>query len=105
MRVESFLLGFVLVLIGSVSYAQKNTDSLQRQLQKNQIKIEALPYYSFGKGVGFTSPDSLFQFNIRFRMQNRATFEFNNNQTQEISAQIRRLRLRFDGYVGSPQFT
>src|SRR5690606_22221962 len=72
---------------------------------KNQIKIEALPYYSFGKGVGLTSPDSLFQFNIRFRMQNRATFEFNDNQTQEISAQIRRLRLRFDGYVGSPQFT
>lgn len=105
MRVKSFLLGFVLVLIGSVSYAQKNTDSLQRQLQKNQIKIEALPYYSFGKGVGLTSPDSLFQFNIRFRMQNRATFEFNDDQTQEISAQIRRLRLRFDGYVGSPQFT
>src|SRR5690606_7312196 len=34
----------------------------------------ALPYYSYGKGLGLTSPDSIFQLNIRFRMQNRLTY-------------------------------
>lgn len=62
-------------------------------------KIEVLPYYNFGKGVGITSPDSLFQFNIRFRMQNRLHIE-----DSQYEAKIRRLRLRFDGYVGNPNF-
>lgn len=105
MKHHVFLLLLGLLLGSTGSYAQQVTDSIQREIQKNQIKIEALPYYSFGKGVGLTSPDSLFQFNIRFRMQNRATFAFEEDQPDEISAQIRRLRLRFDGYVGSPQFT
>jgi len=61
-----------------------------------------LPYYNFGKGVGLTSPDSLFQFNIRFRMQNRVTYTNNEDQDPTFDGQIRRLRLRFDGYVGDP---
>ncbi|MDD1524972.1 porin [Riemerella anatipestifer] len=69
-----------------------------------QLHLEALPYYSFGKGVGITSPDSLFQFNIRFRMQNRLEADFNDNRNTEYKAAIRRLRLRFDGYVGNPRF-
>ncbi|MDY3548220.1 porin [Riemerella anatipestifer] len=69
-----------------------------------QLHLEALPYYSFGKGVGITSPDSLFQLNIRFRMQNRLEADFNNHRNTEYKAAIRRLRLRFDGYVGNPKF-
>lgn len=60
---------------------------------------DALPYYNFGKGVGITSPDSLFQLNTRFRMQNRLHVE-----DSQYEAKIRRLRLRFDGYVGNPKF-
>jgi len=69
------------------------------------LRMSVLPYYNFGKGLGLTSPDSIFQFNIRFRMQNRATY-FHQEDAEEdkISAEIRRLRLRFDGYVGSPKF-
>lgn len=78
--------------------------SATAQSDNNDLKISALPYYNFGKGLGLTSPDSLFQFNIRFRMQNRATFYSNEGQEQYINAQIRRLRLRFDGFVGDPRF-
>lgn len=68
------------------------------------IDISNLPYYNFGKGVGLTSPDSLFQFNIRFRLQNRITYINNEDQDIAFDGQIRRLRLRFDGFVGDPKF-
>lgn len=68
----------------------------------NDIKLSALPYYSYGKGLGITSPDSIFKLNIRFRMQNRVTYINNDNEDPGYEAMIRRLRLRFDGYVGDP---
>lgn len=70
----------------------------------NDIKLSVLPYYNFGRGLGMTSPDSLFQLNIRFRMQNRAEFTEDEEGEASIGAYVRRLRLRFDGYVGSPKF-
>lgn len=70
----------------------------------NDLKLSALPYYSYGKGLGLTSPDSLFQLNIRFRMQNRVTYIENEGEETAYDGQIRRLRLRFDGYVGDPRF-
>ncbi len=69
----------------------------------NDIKLSALPYYNYGKGLGLTSPDSLFQFNIRFRMQNRMTYLADEGEEPAYEALIRRLRLRFDGYVGDPK--
>lgn len=76
---------------------------LYSQKQK-EVDISNLPYYNFGKGVGLTSPDSIFQFNIRFRMQNRMSMIQNEGKELAFDGQIRRLRLRFDGYVGSPSF-
>jgi phosphate-selective porin OprO and OprP len=70
----------------------------------NDLRLSSLPYYSFGRGLGLTSPDSLFQLNIRFRMQNRATYINNEGEEVGYDGQIRRLRLRFDGYVGDPRF-
>lgn len=70
----------------------------------NDIRLSTLPYYSYGKGIGLTSPDSLFQFNIRFRMQNRATYFKNDGERGAYGAEIRRLRLRFDGFVVNPKF-
>lgn len=77
---------------------------IKKTTKDNDLKLSALPYYNYGKGVGLTSPDSIFQFNIRFRMQNRATYIQNESEDGAIDAQIRRLRLRFDGYVGNPHF-
>jgi phosphate-selective porin OprO/OprP len=89
-----------LVFLSHLCYAQITKPSKQ----DNDIKLTSLPYYSFGKGVGITSPDSLFQFNIRFRMQNRLTYYENEGEQSYYEAQIRRLRLRFDGFVGNPKF-
>lgn len=90
----------LIILIGFSAVAQ----DIKKTTTDNDLKLSALPYYNYGKGLGITSPDSIFQFNIRFRMQNRATYIQNEDEDGAISGEIRRLRLRFDGYVGDPRF-
>jgi len=85
----------------AANYAQV---TIKRTTDDNDIKLSTLPYYSYGKGLGLTSPDSIFQLNIRFRMQNRVTYIDNEGEKPAYDGQIRRLRLRFDGYVGNPKF-
>ena len=92
---------FFFFLLFTAGFAQV---SIKPTKQDNDLKLSALPYYSFGKGIGITSPDSLYQLNIRFRMQNRVTYLENEGSQAAYDAQIRRLRLRLDGYVGSPKF-
>ncbi len=89
------------IMMGFLAFPQKeNTVE-----EDKDLRFSVLPYYNFGKGVGMTSPDSIFQLNIRFRMQNRATYLSEEGaEEDEINAEIRRLRLRFDGYVGDPRF-
>lgn len=97
---KKLILTALFLFFGLTSFAQIiKYDSVDMERQH-----AALPYYSYGKGLGLTSPDSIFQLNIRFRMQNRATFNHFEDDEESIDAQIRRLRLRFDGYVGSPDF-
>jgi hypothetical protein len=90
-----------LVVFASAVSAQENINQTK---QDNDLQLSVLPYYSFGKGIGITSPDSLYQFNIRFRMQNRVTYIENEGENGAYDGQIRRLRLRFDGYIGNPKF-
>lgn len=87
------------------SLIEKDTKILVSKEKLKELHLDALPYYSFGKGVGITSPDSLYQFNIRFRMQNRFSV-IDNDEDEKIGYEgyIRRLRLRFDGFVGNPKF-
>lgn len=103
MKTKNFIL-LLIVCFPFLGNAQKVEDSIKKVID-NDIRLSALPYYNYGRGLGLTSADSLFQFNIRFRMQNRASFHFDEDEETEVSAQIRRLRLRFDGYVGDPRFT
>lgn len=58
------------------------------------------------EGINF-SKDSLFLMNLRFRMQSRAGFNTISGDDlgiDEFEMRVRRLRLRFDGYVLSPRF-
>jgi phosphate-selective porin OprO/OprP len=91
----------LLLLLSASLYSQV---TIIQNKQDNDIKLTTLPYYSFGKGIGITSPDSLFQLNIRFRMQNRVTYLEEEGENGAYDGQVRRLRLRFDGYVGNPKF-
>ncbi|MDL5046382.1 porin [Oscillatoria amoena NRMC-F 0135] len=68
--------------------------------------ISPSPYFTFGRGLGIISPDSLFLLNIRFRMQNRAAFTTNSDTdltVDQVEARVRRLRLRFDGFIYTPK--
>lgn len=91
----------LILFLGFTALAQVE---IKKATGDNDLKLSALPYYNYGKGLGITSPDSIFQFNIRFRMQNRATYLQNEGEDGAVDGQIRRLRLRFDGYVGNPKF-
>lgn len=95
---KNVILFLSFLIIPQIYYAQ------EAKKNEEEFKIAALPYYSYGKGLGMTSPDSLFQLNIRFRMQNRVTYFQNDHESNTYEAQIRRLRLRLDGYVGDPRF-
>jgi hypothetical protein len=67
-----------------------------------------LPYFTYGKGLGITAPDSTFSINLRFRIQNRALFETESTtdlSVTEVEARVRRARLRFDGFVWSKKLT
>ncbi|WP_225034969.1 porin [Winogradskyella sp. SM1960] len=89
---NKYIIGILFLALSQIAIAQDNND----------IKLSALPYYSYGKGLGITSPDSIFKLNIRFRMQNRLTYLNNDEEDDGYEAMIRRMRLRFDGYVGDP---
>ncbi|HUH51102.1 MAG TPA: porin [Flavobacterium sp.] len=95
----------VLVFFLALGFQSFSQIEKPKELSRN-FELSTLPYYNFGKGVGITSPDSLFEFNIRFRMQNRLAYVHKDDAEVEdkIEAETRRLRLRFDGYVGDPRF-
>lgn len=64
-----------------------------------------VPYFTFGQGIGIQPSDSSYSFNLRFRMQNRAGFTFEEGEATDIEARVRRLRLRFDGFVLNPRIS
>ncbi|MCC5946699.1 MAG: porin [Bernardetiaceae bacterium] len=83
---------FISLFLGVSSWVVAQTESDQRPLLNVQ------------DGLGF-SKDSVFSLNMRFRMQNRLAFWSLRDDVPEsgIEARIRRLRLRFDGFLGSPK--
>jgi len=74
-------------------------------MQAIPLAFSQVPYFTYGQGLGIMSPDSLFLMNIRFRMQNRAGFTFSDGDNTQIEARVRRLRLRFDGFVYDPRLS
>jgi len=99
LRMKKIIVYLFLVAFFDFAFSQNKND------QDRDTRISLLPYYNFGKGLGLTSSDSILQLNIRFRMQNMATyFHEIDNKKDRITAETRRTRLRFDGFVGNPKF-
>ena len=74
----------------------------------SQTEVDERAVINFDKGLGFFAPDSTFGFNIRFRMQNRigmTTVSARELSPEEFEANVRRLRLRFDGFIGKTGLT
>lgn len=60
------------------------------------------------KGIQYTSIDSTFYVNFRFRMQSRlkyASVAPDDFSVDEFEARVRRLRLRMDGYLYNPRLS
>jgi len=66
------------------------------------------PLFHYKTGLGFTTPDSSFSLNLRFRIQSR--FLMNTTSIEDLSpssweARVRRTRLSFSGHAFSPKLT
>lgn len=73
---------------------------------KSQKETDERAYIDFHDGIGFHAPDSMFFMNLRFRMQNRAGITTDDDfEISSVEATVRRLRLRFDGFVLNPKLT
>jgi phosphate-selective porin OprO and OprP len=87
------------ILLSCILFAGWSASSLAQTESDERAMIDV----SHGLAV---SKDSMFLLNIRFRMQNRVGLKTNSLEdwsVEEIEARVRRLRLRFDGFVGSPK--
>ncbi|MCP2044693.1 porin [Pontibacter sp. HSC-36F09] len=66
------------------------------------------PLFNFKRGVGVVTPDSSFSVNMRFRMQSRAMYNSISEDdfgVSEYEMRVRRLRMRFEGFMYSPKLT
>ncbi|MCH8556162.1 MAG: OprO/OprP family phosphate-selective porin [Schleiferiaceae bacterium] len=106
-RISFFI--FTIVALADMLVAQgiDSTDVKEYNSAMTQIPdaFSEVPHFTFGSGIGIASPDSMYALNLRFRIQNRMGLTFHNNTLQEVEARVRRLRLRFDGFVYDPRIT
>lgn len=90
-------------LSGQIYPIPENESDTAKYMENVPKGFSEIPHFTFGSGIGILSADSLYSFNLRFRVQNRAGVMFSENDPTEIEARVRRLRLRFDGFVFNPK--
>lgn len=67
-------------------------------------RLRNMPNIEVGKGITFRPKNDRFEMTMRFRMQNLLSLSFNDDLSlTETDARVKRLRLRFDGFVYSPK--
>lgn len=109
---------FLLALTGSMNLAAQEQpkeekswlatlDSLASPSEPSEELVERLrnmPNIEVGKGISFEPKDKKYRMTMRFRMQNMLAFDFDRNFSHtDTEARVKRLRLRFDGYIFSPK--
>lgn len=102
---------FALFVIGFLSPSFGQTLIEDKLVAKDKVidaelaeRILNMPNIEVGRGITFQPKDESYKLTLRFRMQNLASFDFDDEFSLESSqAQVKRLRLRFDGYIFSPK--
>lgn len=82
------------------------TDTTDSELQDPELieRLRNMPNIEVGKGITFEPKNKLYKMTMRFRMQNLLALDFDDDfSLTETEARVKRLRLRFDGYIFSPK--
>ena len=113
-KIASVPLLTLLILIGSLGTVRETcarqrskplatlieTDSTEELL----ARLRNMPNIEVGKGITFRPKNDRFELTMRFRMQNLLALSFDDDfSLTETDARVKRLRLRFDGFVYSPK--
>ena len=111
---KKFLFASLLVVSFAVNAQEVKKDEITKEVvrvldsikkvKEGEKKKTSFPYYNSTKGLGFTAHDSLFQRNIGFRIQSRAGFFKTEDKEGTVEGEVRRMRLKFDGFVYNPKF-
>lgn len=78
---------------------------LSREDSLALVRARDFPNIDVGKGISFMPTDSLYRLNLRFRMQNLAAFQLDENNELTSELRVKRLRLRFEGFAFSPKLS
>ncbi len=80
-------------------------DSVYTGLSDEEIvKVRNMPNIEIGRGITFLPQNKSYKVTMRFRMQDMVGLYMNENfKVDKTEAQVKRLRLRFDGYIYSPK--
>ncbi len=73
-----------------------------------KLTAQDRPQFSFDKGVGVVAPDSTLSLHFQFNMQNRIEMKTRSTEDWsigEFAAKVRRLRLKFTGFILNPRLT
>ena len=102
------IIATLLLCAGSVcAYAQQEETTFETSAGNEAELLEKLrnmPNIEVGKGITFQPKNKQYKMTMRFRMQNLLAMDFDDNfSLQETQARVKRLRLRFDGYIFSPK--
>ena len=113
MKLRNILSLFLLIFSISLSAQEKKTsswssfiDSLTTNNESEEMleHLRNMPNIEVGKGISFEPKNKSYKMTMRFRMQNMASASFDDNFSHtETEARVKRLRLRFDGYIFSPK--
>ena len=96
-----YLFLFTIIFFLSTTGLFSQTDKTIAPIDEDQNS----PTFTWGSGIGITAPDSVFHVNLRFSMQNLVVTNADEGEISSVDARVRRLRLRFDGFVLTPKLT
>lgn len=97
------LLGLPLAAAAQRTTLTQVTDTVQNETQLLE-RLRNMPNIEVGNGISFRPKNERFELTLRFRMQDLVSLSFDEDFTlRKTEARVKRLRLRFDGYIYTPK--